>query len=319
MKGFILALLSFLTLDVLANEEVNGSKADWGDLEGRIRLYHIFEPAYVKSGRAKDYAINASTIGGHLRYKSPSYKNISATAAVYTASGTGLNNLNDDDTIIGAGRFFSKDYSTKFVLGELNLRYKDKTHHARVGRFKLDTPLTNAIYTYMPNMFEAFLYENSSIEDTTISIAQVEKMAYGTRAPVEFGLIGELTRTGGTTQNGLDSRGLFQDIEKQTVADNSVETNGLTTLGVVNKSLKNTTIRAWDFFAHDVVNMFYLDGTYKSKEYPFSLAAQYLRVDSVGKGLADKWLDSSSASMVGLKGTYKHKKAFFFSCVQPLR
>lgn len=141
MKGFILALLSLLTLDVLANEEVNGSKADWGDLEGRIRLYHIFEPAYVKSGRAKDYAINASTIGGHLRYKSPSYKNIGATAALYTASGTGLNNLNDNDTIIGAGRFFSKDYSTKFVLGELNLHYKDKTHHARVGRFKLDTPL----------------------------------------------------------------------------------------------------------------------------------------------------------------------------------
>lgn len=293
-------------------EEKSKKETDWGKVEGLIRLYHVFEPAYIKTGRAKDYDIDGSTIGGHIRYHTPELSGLGATTAVYYARGTGLNDKNDPDTIMAAGRFFTKDYSPKAVWGELNLHYQDDTNHAIVGRYKFDSPLTNAIYTYMPNMFQAAQYENGSLGSTKITIAQIEKMAYGSRAPVEFGLIGEVTRTGGTTQNALDIRGDFIDIEKQTLADPDAKTNGVTALGVVNNSVQDTRLRFWDFYAHDIMNMFYFDALFKPKEAPYSLEAQYLRNDSVGDDLASKWMDSSSAYLLGVKATYKYQKAFFY-------
>lgn len=315
MKLFAtLLFLCILCFDFYAQEDKNATEVNWGKVEGLIRLYHVFEPAYIKTGRDTDYDIDGSTIGGHIRYYTPEYSGVGLTTAVYYARGTGLNDKNDPNTIMAAGRFFTKDYSPKAVWGELNLHYKDDTHHAIIGRYKIDSPLTNAIYTYMPNMFQAAQYENSSLDETKITISQIEKMAYGSRAPVEFGLIGEVTRTGGTTQNGLDTRGDFIDIEKQTLADPNAKTNGITALGIVNNSVANTRLRIWDFYAHDIMNMFYFDTVYKQKEAPYSLSAQYLRIDSVGKDLAMKpgFLDSSSAYLLGAKATLKYKKAFFY-------
>ncbi|PHR56372.1 MAG: hypothetical protein COA44_08425 [Arcobacter sp.] len=310
---FFLSLALFAEEKTLVQEDPNISSLDWGKIEGRIRLYHIFEPAYAKSGRENDYKINGSTIGGYIRYLSPEFSGFGATTALYYARGTGLNDKNDVDTIMAAGRFFTKDYSPKAVLGELNVHYKDDRHYGVIGRYHIDSPLTNSIYTYMPNMFQAALYENSSLSDTKIIVSQIEKMAYGTRSPVEFGLIGELTRTAGATQNGIDTRGDFLDIEKQTLADNNANTNGLTAFAVENSSFDNTKLRLWDFYAHDIINMFYVDTTYTNKKVslPYSLSAQYLRIDSIGDDLADKWMDSDSAYLWGLKATLKYNKAFF--------
>jgi len=272
MKVFSVVLcFLFINVALFSQEEQdievenNTSSFDWGNIEGRIRLYHIFEPAYVKSGRTNDYNIDGSTIGGHIRYITPKFSGFGATTAVYFARGTGLNNKDDVDTIMAAGRFFTKDYSPKAVFGELNVHYKDKVHYGVIGRYHIDSPLTNSIYTYMPNMFQGALYSNDSYADTTITISQIEKMAYGTRAPVEFGLIGELTRTAGATQNGIDTRGDFLDIEKQTLADQNADTNGITTLAIENTSLDNTKLRIWDFYAHDIMNMFYMDYAYTNK------------------------------------------------------
>jgi len=307
-------LILALGYGLFAQDDNNNSERNWGEVEGVVRLYHIFDAAYIKTGRETDYDIDGSTTGGHIRYHTPEYANIGASTAVYYARGTGLNDKGDPDTIMGAGRFFTEDYSPKAVWGEINLHYKDKQHYGIIGRYKIDSPLTNAIYTYMPNMFQAALYENSSLDSTKITIAQIEKMAYGSRTPVEFGLIGEVTRTAGTTQNGIDTRGEFLDIEKQTLGDADAKTNGLTSLGIVNDSITNTTVRIWDFYAHDILNMFYLDAVYKQKvnSLPFSLSAQYLRNDSVGDNLAAKWMDSNNAYMMGVKATLKYKKSFFY-------
>lgn len=315
MKNILLLVIVLLfPLATYAAEDQNSTNLDLGEIDGRIRLYHVFYPAYVKSGRTDDYSIDGSTIGGHIRYTSPSFAGIGLTTAGYFAMGTGLNDTDDNNTIMAAGRFFTKDYSFKAVLGELNVHYKGKNHFVQAGRFKLNTPLTNAIYTYMPNMFEAALYTNSSLDSTKITIAQVDKMAYGTRAPVEFGMIGEVTGTGGTTQSGLETRGEFIDIEDQTVGikGNTQKTNGLTVFGLTNDSLENITLRVWDFYAHDIINMLYLDVKYKTKKVPYTFAAQYLRVDSVGNNLASGWLDGGDAYLLGAKGTYRYKKAFVY-------
>ncbi|MFT5660116.1 MAG: hypothetical protein ACI9TV_000756 [Sulfurimonas sp.] len=310
-KLHILLILLLLSLSSYAKDN---NTSDFGKVEGLIRLYHVFEPAYVKSGRVKDYDIDGSTIGGHIRYYTPELSGFGATTALYYTRGTGLNNKYDINTIMAAGRFFTQNYSPKAVLGELNLHYTDSIHKIVLGRFKVDSPITNAIFTYMPNMYEAFLYENSSLKNTKITIAQIERMAYGSRAPVEFGLIGEATRTGGTTQNAINIRGDFIDVEKQTLADPLAKTNGITALGVVDTSLEDITIRVWDFYAHDIINMLYVDATYKAKDrtLPYRLSAQYLRVDSIGKDLALKWMDAKSAYFIGAKATLKYKKAFAY-------
>jgi hypothetical protein len=319
MKALSTVVLSLVLICGLYAEEIQ-SKADeeakWGRLEGQLRLYHVFSPAYIKSGRATDNTIEGSTIGGHLRYHTPEFSGLGATAAVYYARGTGLNDKYHADSIMAAGRFFTSNYSPKAVLGEANIHYKDRTHHAIAGRYKVNTPITNAIFTYMPHMYQAFQYTNSALDSTKISLLQIEKMAYGNRSPVEFGLIGEVTRTGGVAQNGLDTRGDFIDIEEQTLGVSTVKTDGVTVLGIENASIPNTKLRLWDFYGHDIMNMFYLDATYSSKEasLPYSLAGQYLRIDSVGDALALKpgFMDSTSAYLVGLKGTIKYGKALFY-------
>jgi len=315
---FILIMISSILLCGVVNAQEKQVEAKeeskWGKLEGQIRLYHVFSPAYIKSGRTTDNTIEGSTIGGHLRYITPEFSGFGATTAVYYARGTGLNDKYHEDSIMAAGRFFTSNYSPKAVLGEANVHYKDKTHHAIAGRYKVNTPITNAIFTYMPHMYQAFQYTNSALDSTKVTLLQIEKMAYGNRSPVEFGLIGEVTRTGGVAQNGLNTRGDFIDIEEQTLGVSNTKTNGVTGLGIENTSIPDTKLRLWDFYGHDIMNMLYVDATYKPKDASYSLAGQYLRIDSVGDELAVKpgYMDSTSAYVVGLKATLKYNKAFFY-------
>lgn len=163
-------------------------------------------------------------------------------------------------------------------------------------------------------MFESALYENSSLEHTKITLAHLINMAYGSRAPVEFGLIGEKTFTAGVTQPALDTRGEFINAGTQVLEllDPNATTAGITAFSATNTSLPNTTVRLWDFYGHDIINMFYLDAQYTDKSMPWSVAAQYLRIDPVGENLASGWLDDGNAYMLGLKGTYKYKKALLY-------
>jgi len=140
----------------------------------------------------------------------------------------------------------------------------------------------------MPNMFEALYYLNSQLDENQFTLLQINNMAFGTRAPVEFGLIGETTRTAGSTQSALESRGKFLPIGEQVLANDSSYTNGVTGVALTNTSLHNTTFRAWDFYAYDIINMLYLDASYKNSydDLSYSFSAQYLNVNSVGKNLA---------------------------------
>jgi len=126
-----LALFVISSTSVNANDD-SKKQTQWGDVSGQLRFYYIFEPSYVKSGRTNDYSVDGSAIGGHIRYTSPIFSNFGASTALYYAQDSGLNNMNDPDTMVAAGRFFTKDYSAKAVLGELNLFYKDKHHHVVV-------------------------------------------------------------------------------------------------------------------------------------------------------------------------------------------
>lgn len=164
----------------------------------------------------------------------------------------------------------------------------------------------------MPNMFQALFYENKSLKNTTLTVAKIEKMAYASRTPVEYGMIGEATLTAGSTQSGIDTRGDFRDIGSQTLADDSKNTDGVYVFAVENSSFENTKLRAWNFYANDIINMFYLDANYKNTSSPYSISAQYLRVDTVGENLASSLVDANSAYMLGLKGTYTYTKSLFY-------
>lgn len=290
-------------------DETNSSTINYGSLSGMARFYYIFTPSYVKSGREDDYKVDGSAIGGHVKYTSPQFENFGVSSALYYVRDTKLNDTNDPNTMVSAGRFFTKDYSDKAVLGELNLFYKEKDHQLIAGRQRIDSPLTSAIITFMPNMFEALYYTNSQFDNVEFSLLHIDKMAYGTRAPVEFGLIGETTKTAGATQSALEIRGEFLPIEQQVLANTSAHTRGVSGFSLTNNSLKNTTIRVWDFYAYDIINMLYIDSMYKKSDgfLPYSIGAQYLNVRSVGDNLASSWLDASSATMVGLKFAFDYE------------
>jgi len=303
LKNLYLISIFLLFANAINASESLSNERDYGDISGLLRFYYIFEPSYVKSGRANDYKIDGSVIGGHIGYISPTINNLGVATTLYYTQDTGLNETNDIDTMMAAGRFFTKDYSAKAILGELSLFYKDDNHHIILGRQKINSPLTNSIVTYMPNMFEALYYTNTQLDEFKFTLLHIDKMAYGTRTPVEFGLIGEATRTAGASQSALDSRGKFLSIEQQLLANTTVDTNGATGFALRNTSLKNTTINIWDFYAYDIINSLYLDVIYKNKynNLDYALSGQYLNVRSVGKNLASAWLDNSSANLIGLK------------------
>ena len=76
-KLFLIYFLLF-SISLCANE-TKEKDTDFGDLSGLIRFYYVFGPSYVKSGRANDYDIDGSAIGGHLRYTSPTFSNFGAS------------------------------------------------------------------------------------------------------------------------------------------------------------------------------------------------------------------------------------------------
>jgi len=285
---------------------------EYGTLSGQVRAYHIFGGAYIKAG--KDYDVSGSTIGGHIRYTTPKFNNFGVSSSFYYATSTGLTEKDNPNTIIGAGRFLEDDLKPRGLIPEINIFYDDGEHKIVAGRQKFSSPMTKEVVTYLPTMFEALTYTNKTFSDTTLVFSQIDKMAFGSRAPVEFGLIGEATRTAGASQNGLALRGRFRPIETLTVNDKSVNTKGLTVFAIKNRSLPNTTLEFWDYYGHDILNMTYIEASYKIpvKEATYIASIQYLHQNSVGKDLANAFMDDGSSNLYGVKLSAKYGKSLAF-------
>ncbi|WP_200763714.1 OprD family outer membrane porin [Nitrosophilus alvini] len=270
-----------------------------GKFKGHIRSFYIdrnWEGA-LESAKT-DYS--AFAVGIDLKYETASFYGLSAGIALYSDNDFGLNSSDLSKvhkSILGDN---ADGYS---FVGEAYLQYKQGNTTFKAGRQRLDTPLAAADDARMiPTLFEAYVLTNTDLPDTTLVAAHVTKIAPGTffnqyRSTSATGQA--LALTAGYGANADASIGKFQDMGWYAIGK---ETNGVTAGAIIYKGIKNVTLQAWDYYAHDILNAVYLQADFKwnclisDQIKPFA-AIQYINEKDVG----DRYAGEIDGSYMGAK------------------
>ncbi len=227
-----------------------------------------------------------SALGGYLGYETAEIHGFSMGATFYTAQkfgpnpddGIGLGGLNEEGTS-------AHSYT---ILGEAYLKYENAENDLRVGRREMPNyrfvSLSNVRFT--PITHEGVTYENSSLGDVKIILANINKQK--NRNSTEF--IGMIRA----------SRVCEDDIEGSYDPSNFVD--GLYAaevksmlMGSVTLSQENRSLEVWNYYVEDFINILYLYGDYDfkvDKDLSLSAAFQYANQFNVGSSVAgniDSW------------------------------
>lgn len=110
-------------------------------------------------------------LGGKLHLQTGEWQGIVAGISVYTTNPIGSHD--------GAGMvFFDADHNAYSTLGEAYLKLNYGKNRLKVGRQEIDTPYADTDDNGMiPNRFEAAVFTNNDIDDLTITLAYLTKMA----------------------------------------------------------------------------------------------------------------------------------------------
>ena len=264
-----------------------------GKLSGQVRIFYI-DRDY---DGGKTLHRSALAAGGHLKYETASYYGFSLGTAFYTTNsfGIGADSLPGDSldpTLFGENK---EGYT---ILGEAYLKYTYKNTMFKAGRQRLDTPMAGSDDVRMlPNLFEAYLLTNTDLKDTTLIAAHVTKFAAGTFANAYSG--GALGITAGYSFTNADT-GKFTDMGEYAIGK---KTDGVSIAAVKFNGVKNLTLQAWDYYAHDIMNIVYLQGDYTipmgSAKIKTSL--QYIHESDTGDSLAGDFDSDYIGAKVGAK------------------
>jgi hypothetical protein len=198
------------------------------------------------------------------------------------------------------------------------------------------TPLTTITYSTMPNFHTVFGINTTALSGFKLSFDQVTQMSLGARTATDFGLIGEGTQTAGSVcppqmlnadgsiTPGRLEQAKFYDINTIATCNESVDdTNGISVLGASYTGVKGLKISAWDYYADDISNTFYLDGSYGiplAKGLKLKLLAQYLSQSEQGSLVEDNpwggtgnFVDGIDYRLFGLKAVLKGKQWMAFA------
>jgi hypothetical protein len=114
----------------------------------------------------------------------------------------------------------------------------------------------------LPNLFEAVVYSNTGIENTTLIAAHVTKMTMGTFSNIYDNgtALGFASGYGaGTT---LAQSGDFEDMGVVALGAGT-DTDGVTAGAMIYNGIDGVTLQAWDYYAHDILNAVYLQADFK--------------------------------------------------------
>jgi hypothetical protein len=278
------------SLPVTAADIEAGGK-DLGQVEGEFKVMSILD--------AEKNNYDPSTGTAYLvklKYLTPDWNKAKLGIGFY-ANGD-LLNMTDFDVDpnsgekVARGMFVTDDGSEKSQLGELYLNYAGEGFEINAGRQLYDTPLTSITYSTTPNFHTAFGISTTAVSGLKLSFDQVTQMSFGARAMTDWGLIGEGTQTAGATvRPNLDYIGQaeFHDVSLIATGDQTADTDGISVFGATYTGIKGVEISAWDYYAYDISNSFYLEGGYGLPVggLKLKLLAQYLNQTDVGSLVAD--------------------------------
>jgi imipenem/basic amino acid-specific outer membrane pore len=260
-----------------------GSMFAEGTAGGEVRLFYI-DRDY--SGFADAVHRNATSLGGKLLYNTGTWNGFGAGVGFYTTNRIfqGLERDEVDPSLFKTGL---KSYS---ILGEADLQYGYSNTTLVFGRQRLDTPMIGSDDARsLPTLFEAFVAVNRDVPDTTLMAAHVTRIAPGTFANAyNGGVLGVTSGYTAVTDSTAKYQGEFTDMGSWAFGES---TGGVTLLSATYTGIEGMKLQAWDYYAWDILNAFYLQADYGwncrfNKMVKPYVATQLIKENSVGDKLA---------------------------------
>jgi hypothetical protein len=175
-KNLFCILIGALCFSAHANDNIKNIFEN-GHIDGQLRSFYINRDW---SGSVGNNIIDRSSfaLGGYLHGETGQLNGFSFGAGFYTTNGLGVN---DDNPAAVDGTLFDDDKDSYTLLGEAYLKYTGDSFLLKFGRQRMATPMLNADDARMlPTLFMAYTYENTSFDNTTITLSHVNKIAAGT-------------------------------------------------------------------------------------------------------------------------------------------
>ncbi|MDM5272000.1 OprD family outer membrane porin [Sulfurovum sp. zt1-1] len=220
---------------------------------------------YQKTDISEDSDYTDIALGGKLHIQTVAWNGISAGTSIYTTNSISKH----EGYLSGAGiPFFDGSGNSYTILGEVYLQAVWGENAFKVGRQEIDTPFADTDDIGMvPNTFEAITWINKDFKDTTIILAQVQKMAgVDAEAPSEF----------------------------TNINDNA----GAQLIGVTFQGIEDLSLTSWYYHLNDfdIEDITYLEASYEGtfNTFSYALAAQYAAL---------AYYSDADASVYGITGT----------------
>lgn len=245
-----------------------------------------------------------SSLGGFIGYETAPLHNTSAGLTFYTSNPVGNNP--DDRRGLGGLDESNGGQDAYHVLGEAFLRIESDNHFFKYGRQEIDGYrfVSPSNIRMTPVTHQGAIYENRSVEDLTLKFGYMNKMKE--RNATEFiGMVrGARVQTGCGELNAQGEcapgkkrllRGDFDPGDYDNNGNYTGDRKDMPLVGVT-WSPGRWSLEAWDYYAEDFVNTFYLHGQYTftsaEADYGITLSANYGDQQNIGDsvgGDVDTW------------------------------
>ena len=221
VKKVSLMLLSVLNVEA----ETLSSALQQTKVEGYARA--TYQAHDVKNDRT--YQDDA--LGGKLHLETGAFYGVSLGASLYSSNAL----FNDDNK--GLVPLRGENHKSYTILGEAYLQLDFGKSMLKIGRQEIETPFAQVDDIGMiPNTFESAIVENRDIEDTTIFLGHIQRMA-----GVDANVVDEFTNVNGS--------------------------NDMQVLGVSYEGVKDLALGAWYYNLKDaeIDSIAYLEANYEKE------------------------------------------------------
>lgn len=278
-KTLGLSIASALAITSLQAADDISSMFSEGKISGQVRMFYIDREYQGSSG--KDTHRDSTTIGGHIKYETATLNGLSLATSFYTTNRIDLNQHGvEDPSLLGT------DLENYSILAEAYVNYDfanlGTNTKAKLGYQRYDAPMMGSDDARMlPNTFNAYKFTNNDIENVTIQVAHINKIAYGSFSNIYNG--GILGATSGYPALANAGTNKYHNLGEAAVGKN---TSGVSNLMVSFKD-ENFYAKVSDDYAWDLYNTLYAEAGVKWKcllnedVKPF-FSAQIIKQNSVG-------------------------------------
>jgi len=266
--------VSLMLFSILGVEAESLSSAlEQTKLDGYVRA------TYQVHDVEDDRTYRDDALGGKLHLETGAFYGVSLGASLYSSNAL----FNDDNR--GLVPLRGESHKSYTILGEAYMKLDFGESRLKVGRQEIETPFAQVDDIGMiPNTFEAVIFENRDIANTTIFLVQIQKMA-----GVDAEVIDEFTKVNGS--------------------------NGMQVLGISYEGVKDLALGAWYYNLKDaeIDSIAYLEANYKKElgTMTYGVGLQYAKETYLNEDDANIYSGtlSATANEIGLTLATAYSKA----------